>query len=258
MKNTAMRIVSLLVVLCTVFVLVSCDKEPEVQPEETPIQTSKSQTQPTQIIDIPTEKEDLADMFNAAIEYVELYCYHYTKHTTCTVNNLSIGSLSEASNAAEAFRSIFGKKDISYDYDYNTSRDAFKNNFPESGYTVSDLQTISAQQVDNDIIITATFPSESNPAEDKGRLYKLCSDFQSVESVKKSLADFSSSASSVSVSATNITVKATLKAQDSSLKTLEISFNQSFSLSGVTLVKLEGSTVSATSTTVIRYTNIGI
>ena len=169
-----------------------------------------------------------------------------------------MGSLSAVSNAGDAFRSIFGKKDISYDYDYNTSRDAFKANFPESGYEADDIQNITAQQNGNDIIITATFAGENNPTEDKGFLHKLTTEYLDAEDVSKALTEFNSSAESVSVSASDITVKATLNANDSSLRTLEISFTQRFSLSGVTLVKLEGSSVTATSSTVIKYTGIGI
>lgn len=259
MKKTSLRIISFLIVICTVAGLVSCGKKPEIPVTEDPTeQTSKSQTQPTQIVEIPTEKEELADMFNAALEYVELYCYHYTKNTTCNVNNLSIGGLSAVSNANDAFRSIFGKKDVSYDYNYNTSRDDFKENFPASGYTASDIQNITAQQKDKDIVITTTFAGESNPTADKGLLHKFCSDYLSVEDVKKALTEFNSSAESVSVSVSDITVKATVNAQDSSLRTLEISFTQRYSLSGVTLVKMQGSNVTATSSTVITYTGIGV
>lgn len=258
MKKTSLRIVSFLIVICTVAGLVSCGKKPEIPVEDPTAQTSKSQTQPIQIVEIPTEKEDLADMFNAALEYVELYCYHYTKNTTCNVNNLSIGDLSAVSNANDAFRSIFGKKDISYEYDYNTSRDAFKTNFPESGYSANDIQNITAEQKDKDIVITATFAGESNPTDENGLLHKLCTEYLNAEDVRKALTEFNSSAESVSVSASDITVKATLNAQDSSLRTLEISFTQRYSLSGVTLVKMQGSSVTATSSTVITYTGIGI
>ncbi len=259
MKKTSLRIISFLIVICTVVGLVSCGKKPETPvTEDLTEQTSKSQTQPIQIVDIPTEKAELADMFNAALEYVELYCYHYTKNTVCNVSNLSVGDLSVVSNANDAFRSIFGKKDVSYEYDYNNSHETFKTNFPESGYSVNDIQNITAEQKDENIIITATFAGESNPTDEKGNLHKLCSDYLSAEDVKKALNEFSSSAESVTASASDITVKATLNAKDSSLETLEISFTQRYSLSGVTLVKMQGSAVTATSSTVITYTDIGI
>lgn len=259
MKKTSLRIISILIVIYTVVGLVSCGRKPETPDDEgITKQTSKSQTQPVQIVEIPTEKAELTEMFNAALEYVELYCYRYSKNTACTVNNLNIGPLSSVSNANDAFRSVFGKKDISYDYDYNTSRDAFKANFPESGYSESDIQNIVAQQKDKDIVITATFVGENSPTDEKGLLHKLTSEFLSTEDVKKALTEFNSSAESISVSASDITVTATISAQDSSLKSLQISFTQRYALSGVTLVKIEGSSVSATSSTVITYTGIGI
>ena len=102
MKKTSLRIISILIVICTVVGLVSCGKKPETPvDEDVTRQTSKSQTQPVQIVEIPTEKSELTEMFNAALEYVELYCYRYSKNTTCTVNSLNVGSLSSVSNARD-------------------------------------------------------------------------------------------------------------------------------------------------------------
>lgn len=259
MKKRIINFISLLLVLSTVFSLVSCNTDTPDNPDSTEPQTDKSTTlAPVEIVEVPTDASELSEMLNAAIEYVELYCYRYTKHAVCNVNSLNVGTLSTASNAADAFRSIFGKKDVTIDYNYNTSRDSFAANFPQSGYTVNDMSSITAQQVDNSIVITAQFPNESSPDEESGQLYKLTNDYLSVEDVNKALTDFNSSASSVSVTASDIKVKATINAKDSSLTSLEVSYTQRFNLSGVTLVKLEGSGVTGTSQTTVTYSKIGV
>lgn len=259
MKKRFINFISLLMVTATVFTLVSCNPKTPDEPDNTEHPTSKSTTgAPVEIVEIPTDEEELAGMLNAAIEYVELYCYRYTKRTVCDVNSLNIGSFSSVSNAADAFRSIFGKKDVSIDYNYNTSRDSFAKNFPESGYTKADISSISANQVDGSIVITAQFPSESSPTQDKGLLHRMSNDFLSVDAVSKALADFSSSAASVSVTASDIQIKATISAQDSSLTALEVSYTQRYSLTGVTLVKVEGAGVTAASKTTVTYSEIGI
>lgn len=259
MKKRLLNFISLLIVLSTVFSLVSCNPDTPDEPDNTELQTNKSTTlAPVEIVEVPAGESELTEMLNAAIEYVELYCYRYTKHTVCDVNSVNVGSLSTASNATDAFRSIFGKKDVAIDYDYNTSRDSFAANFPQSGYTVNDISSITAQQADGSIVITAEFPNESSPSAESGQLHKLSNDYLSVESVNKALADFNSSANSVSVTASDIKIKATISSQDSSLTTLEVSYTQRFNLSGVTLVKLEGSSVTGTSQTTVTYSKIGV
>lgn len=258
MKKTLLSLISFVLVFSMVMSFSSCSKDPVVQEEQTDSLTTRPTTQPVEIVEIPESEEELAQMLNAAVEYIELYCYHYTKNIDCKVNQLSVGSLSKASNAAEAFRSIFGEKNITMNYDYNASRDAFTANFPASGYTVDEITSINAQQVDDNIVITATFPDESNPTDEGGVLHRLCPDYQNSEDVKKAMTDFSSSASSVSVSASGITIKATIRSQDSSLESLEVSYTQRYTLTGVTLVKLEGSAVTGTADTTVKYTDIGV
>lgn len=220
--------------------------------------STKATTKPVEIVEVPTGKEELTEMLNAAVEYIELYCYNYTKNVNCKVSDVSLGSLSAASNAAEAFRSIFGEKNITMNYSYNTSRDAFSANSPSSGYTNEEVQSISAQQVEDKIVITATFPNEINPTDDSGVLYRLCPDYQNTDDIKKALSEFGSSATSTSINASDITLKATLRAQDSALEKLEVSYTQRYTLSGVTLVKLEGSTVTGTAKTTVVYSGMGV
>lgn len=258
MKKRNLRFISFLLVAVTVFSLVSCNGKVD-EPDATEPLTSKNTTQaPVKIVEIPTDKSELTDMLNAAIEYVELYCYHYTKHTLCNAQNVNVGTLATASNAVEAFRSMFGQKDVSIEYNYNMSRDSFAANFPESGYTTGDISRITAQQVDNSIVITADFPNESNPSGNSGLLRKMSNEYVSAESVNKSLSDFKSSATSVSVTVSDIQIKATISAEDSSLTALEVSYTQNFNLAGVTLVQLEGSGVTGTTKTTVKYSKIGV
>ncbi len=259
MKKRFINLISFLLIVSTVISLVSCGKAEQEVPENTEAVTTKGTTNaPVKIVQIPTDKNELAEMLNSAIDYVELYCYRYTKHTVCSVDSVSVGSLSQASGAVDAFKSIFGEKDIAVDYEYNTSRTAFAENFPQSDYTADDFTGIIANRADDSIVLVAEFPDEINPTADKGVLHKMSNEYHSAESVKKALSDFNSSAASVNVTASNIKMTATINAQDSSLTKLEVSYDENYSLSGVTLVKLEGSGVIGTAKTTVTYTNIGV
>ncbi len=257
MKNSFLKFISLSLVFCVFFSFASCKKDPEVTPEEPEIETTRSTTQPVEIVEVPTGRDELTQMLNAAINYTELYCYHYTKNIDCKASDINVGSLSAASKAVDAFKSIFGEKNITMNYEYNASRDAFSANFPSGDFTVDEIETISAKRVDDKIIITAVFPNENNPSDDSGALYRLCPDYQNSEDVKKALIEFNSSASSISVSASDIMVEATLNANDSSLEQLAVSYTQRYTLSGVILSKLEGSTVTGTAKTRVVYSEIG-
>lgn len=259
MKKVMFKLISVSVALSILFSLASCKKQEQVpQEEEVEISSTKATQQPVQILELPTGEEELVEMLNSAVGYIEHYCYYYTKNIKCEVSNLSVGSLSAAGkDADDAFKSIFGEKDITMNYDYNTSRDTFSANFPSNDFTADEVSLITAEQKDDEIILTAVFPDETNPTDASGVLHRLCSDYQNSDDIAKALSDFKASAESTSITASDITVKATICAQDSSLRKLEVSYTQRYTLSGVTLVKLEGSAVTGTAKTTVIYSAMG-
>ncbi|MBQ7549387.1 MAG: hypothetical protein IJT03_06760 [Clostridia bacterium] len=255
MKNNIIRIVSLIIALAAVVQLASCGKNGETEPEKTVTsERTKASTSSTEkIVEIPEDKDEIVRMFNAALDFVDVYCYKYKKHVKCSVSDLNIGSLSAASNAGDAFRNIFGEGNFDTDYDYNKSKDDFDSSFPKSGFTPDMLTDATASAESDRIIITVRFPSESNPDKENGSLRLITNDFKDSETVKKSLTDFNSSASSISINAYDIEMKAAVSTVDRSLLSLDISFNERYTLSGVKLVELEGSTVSGISNVSINY-----
>lgn len=257
MKNNIIRIVSLLVVLAAVIQLVSCGKNSEAEPEQTVTseRTKASVSSTEKIVEIPEEKEEIVKMLNAALDFVDVYCFKYKKHFKCSISDLNIGSLSAASNAGDAFRHIFGAGDIETDHDYNKSKEDFDSNFPKSGITPDMLTDASASAESDRIVITVRFPSESNPDRENGSLRLITDDFKDRENVNKSLGDFSSSASSININAYDIEIKAAVSTEDSSLKSLDISFKERYTLSGVKLVELEGSTVTGIANVRISYSD---
>ena len=259
MKKVLFNFISLAVAFSMLFSFASCKKQtPAPQEEEIEVSSTKATTQPVEIVELPTDKAELTEMLNSAVGYIEHYCYHYTKNIKCEVSNLSVGSFSAAGkDATDAFKSVFGEKDITMNFDYNASRDAFSANFPASDFEADEISLITAEQKDDKIIITAVFPNETNPTDDAGALHRLCADYQSAEDVSKALSDFKASATATSVTASDITIKATIRANDSGLEQLEVSYTQRYTLTGVTLVKLEGSAVTGAAKTTVIYSGMG-
>ena len=256
MKN----LISALLALCLLFCLSSCsDKDNPDTGEKTT--TAERETKPTggkpvKLADIPDTVEDRVEMLNSALDYIDIYCYKYKKSVKCSVSDLKLGDLSKASNAGEAFRSIFGEKDIKVDYDYKSAPESFAANLINGEFTEDDVANAEIEQKDDNLILTVKFYSESAPADNSGALYKLSGEYQSAEKVRKSLSEFNSSADSIDVSARNIVVTATIRTFDSGLEKLTVSYDEKFSLENVKLVQLEGSSVSATSKTTITYSNM--
>ena len=249
-------VLSFVLIFCSVFSLTACRdrvEETEISTTEETHATKAATSEAVEIVDLPEKTEDRVEMLNSALDYIDVYCYKFTKSTKCTVSNLSLGGLSQASNAGDAFRSIFGETDVSYDYSYADAPESFDENVISERVNMADVVSADAKQDGDTVIITVTFKDEYNPNDKSGVLSKLSSEYMSAEKVNSSLGEFNSSAGSVSVSARDIKVRAELRAADSGLKKLEISYAENFSLSNVKLVQLEGSAVSGTSKTTVTY-----
>lgn len=249
------------ILLFSAFSFSACKKNDNGETETTAAAETSGLTKATtsktvRIVDLPTSKEDQISMFNAALDFFDLYCYSFTKDVRCSVSNVSVGSLSSASNAVEAFKSVFGETETSNNYVYQTGQESFSENSMKSGFTSADVVLADVKQEDSDIILTVKFPNESNPSEKNGQLHKLTTEYLSAEKVKKNLSEFNSSAGSVNVSASDIEVTVVLNSLNSSLKGLTLSFSENFSLGSVKLVQLEGSSVTGTSKTTVSYSNI--
>ena len=255
------RIISVFLIITTLAAVLSfaaCKKN-EIPEDEAPSvqEYSKSTTaKPVEIADIPKSTEDRVEMLNSALDYVDVYCYGYTKKTKCDVSGVNVGNLSAASNAVDAFKSVFGQTDVTYEYDYKAAPESFAQNFIDVRFSSSDVLSAEANQDGGNIILKITFPNESNPTDTNGQLSKISKEYLSAAAVSKNLGEFDSSADSVNVSASDITVTATISAKDSSLIKLVVSYTESFALSSVKLVQLEGSSVTGTSKTVVTYSQI--
>lgn len=259
MNNRFLKILSLLTALCVVISLASCKGKTEAPMQNVEPTYEKSVTEKTvKIANIPTDSNGLTDMLNAAVNYVDKYCYKYKKALKCEASIDSLGSLSSASNAAEAFASVFGEKDITSDYDYNADKKLFADNFVSGKFETEEISSITAKQEGDVVVLTAQFNGESNPTDENGILHRLGGDYISAEAVSKSLGEFKSSAASVSVSADSISVVARISVEDSSLQSMTVSYTERFNLSNVTLVKLSGGAVSGSAKTVIEYTNFSL
>lgn len=255
------KIISLFMTLTMMAAILSftaCKKNeiPEDEVSSTQEHSKNTTAKPVEIVDIPESIADRVEMLNSALDYVDVYCYGYTKNTKCDVSGVNVGSLSVASNAVDAFKSVFGHTDVTYDYDYKTAPESFAQNFIDGRFSASDVLSAEANQEGENIILKITFPNENNPTDTNGQLSKISKEYISAAAVNKNLSEFDSSAGSVSVSASDITVTATISASDSSLQKLVVSYIENFALSSVKLVQLEGSSVTGTSKTVVTYSQI--
>lgn len=258
MKEYIMKIISAATAACILFSLSACgNKTPSPEKEEEPTFEKSATSQTVKIASIPTDETELADMLNAAVNYVDQYCYKYKKTVKCDASVDNVGLLSSVSNVSDAFASVFGEKDISAEYDYNTDSKLFANNFVKGPIDKEYISSISAKQEDNLVVLTAELNAESDPTDESGILNKLGGDYISAAKVTSSLGEFKSTASSVSVSADGISITARISVDDSSLKSMTVSYTERFNLSGVTLVKIKGGAVSGSAKTVVEYTNFG-
>lgn len=250
-------LLSVVVILTAVVSLAACgDNKPADEPDTTFTEKKSVTSEPVKISELPESTEDKLDMFNSALDYFDIYCMKYKKRVKCEVSGVNVGSLSAASNAVDAFKSVFGETDITTEFDFNKAPESFTANIIDGGFDKNDVSSAEAKQDRQNIVLTVTFPNESNPDAQDGILKRLSGEYIGAEKVKKNLGDFASSAGSVSVLASDITVTVTISAVDSSVQKLTVSYIESFSLGNVKLVELEGSVVTGKSKTVITYSNM--
>lgn len=258
MKNRFLKIVSLATATGILFSLSACKSNPDSITTTSPASYEKYTTSETvTIVSVPTERAELVEMLNAALNYVDKFCYSYTKSVKCDADVASLGNLSSVSNAKDAFASIFGEKNITYDYEYNTDKTVFADNFVKGPFSDDEISEISAKRENNLIVLTVKLIDEDNPTDDDGLLCRLGGDYVNVAAVNKSLAEFESSANNVKISANEISIVAKISTEDSSLKEMTVKYTENFNLSGVTLVKIAGSSVVGTAKTTVKYTNLG-
>lgn len=249
-------IISVIILLVTTISFASCKKEePQEEEKITTAEKKTATSEAVEIVDLPDDIEGRVDMLNAAIEYFDVYCTEYKKNFKCTVESVSVGSLSEASNAVDAFKSIFGETTQTAEYNYDTAPESFAKNVVSGEFDKSDVISADVKQEGQEITLTVTFPNESNLDAEDGILKNISPDYVSVDDVKSALDEFESSAGSVSVTASDITVTAVINSVDSSVQKMTVSYTENFSLSTVKLVELEGSSVTAKSKNVITYSN---
>lgn len=259
MKKKLSAFMAVVILVCAVTVFSSCGKENDSTGSNnaTVAETKNTTSEVSKIIDAPTEKDAVIDMFNKAIGYVDEFCYSYTKTVKNSVGELSIGSLSKVNNAESAFKKVFGEKESNVQYKYKDNKDGFNANFTKDKLT-SDMVVSFGSKKDGDlIIITVNLPSETNPDEKTGNLSKFTNDYINVKSVQDELESFGSSSSATSIFADNIFMTAEIDANNSTLKKFTIGFNENFTLSGVKLVEVDGSTVTGKMSAEIEYTEIG-
>lgn len=244
--------------VCSMTGLSACKKKNDKNDDDVTESVSKSTTSAvSQIVEVPKEKDKIVQMFDSAIGYVDEFCYSYTKTKKNIVKDLGIGELSKVNNAADAFKSIFGEGQSQVEYNYNYSKENFDANFPKQGVKYEDVESATATKKDDSIIITLNFPAETDPTHEKGRIHNYTNDFLSAEDVKDSLGAFGSAAGSISVNIESFKMVAVIRAHDSSLEKLTMSFTENYNLSGVKLVEVNGSTVTGKMVSTIDYTQIG-
>lgn len=255
------RIISLIsvaILLTAVLSLAACKDNEPVQEAETTVTTERKSvtSEAVKISELPKDTDARLEMFNVALDYFEVYCIKYTKKVKCEVSGVNVGSLSAASNAVAAFKSIFGETEMTNEYDYNNAPESFTANIIKSGLKKDDISSAEVKREGENVVLKITFKNESNPDTEKGLLRRLSADYVGAEKIKSSLSEFGSSAGSVSASASNIVATAVISAVDSSLQKLTVSYNENFALGSVKLVQLESSSVTGSSKTVVTYTNM--
>lgn len=267
MKNNAIKILSLLIVLCTVAGLCSCGKNPEDEDVKTtnrPVTVSTDITKKVQTTDenvvavAPEGEENILKYFNGSLKRFRGSAYDFVKKDTCTLTSCSTGSLNSENGATDSYRAalknalgdMMGVSSLESTY---FAGDDVSEVFAIKELTAENISEMSATAEGNKV--TVEFSIKKNSADGFDAVSLLTNDYMTVEGLNGKISQYDASSTGATVKVSNVKLKAVIDYSTRNFVSVEISFNTSFHIGSLKLAYVSGGPVNASTKTTIKYTD---
>ncbi len=267
MKNTTIKILSFLIILCVVAGLCSCSKEGEEEEIGTtnrPVTVSTDLTKTVRPTDknvvavAPEGEEEILKFFNGSLKLFRASAYDFVKKDSCTLYSYSAGSLSSVDSANDSYRAALKNAlgDImgvsSFESTYFAGDDVTEV-FAIKELTADNISKMSATAEGSRV--TVEFSIKQDSADGKEAISLLTKDFVTAESFNAKVSQYDATATGGTIKINNIRLKAVIDYSTRNFVDVEISFNTSFYIGTFKLAYVSGGPVSASTKTTIKYTN---
>ena len=267
MKNSFIKIISFVIVFCTVLGLCACSKKQGTQGIATTNRqvtrsSAESKTQTTvgktSAATAPQGKAAILKYFNDSVKIFNNRTYDFTKSFNCTLQSCSLGSLTSVSGATDSYKSTLrsavgdmmgvSKLDTSY----------YAGDDISSVFTIKELdekciESIKASADGNKVTVEISLKQLS--ADGTASVSYLTKDYPTPESFSQKISDYKISATSTSVKSSSAKVKVVVDNSTKNFVSVEISFKTNYSAQELNLGYITGGPVSGVTQTVITYKN---
>lgn len=267
MKDSSIKILSLLVIFCTVVGLCSCgmnNDEDEVNTTNRPVTASTDITKSVKTTDenvvavAPEGNEAILEYFNGSLKLFRSSTYDFVKRDDCTLTSCSTGSLNTVSGATDSYRTalknalgdMMGVTSLESTY---FAGDDVTDVFAIKELTAENISKASASAEGSKV--TVEFSLKQNSADGSDAVSLLTKDYMTAESFNSKVSQYGATANSAVVKVNSVKLKAVIDYSTRNFVSVEISFNTTFSMGSLNLDYVSGGPVSASTKTTIKYTD---
>ena len=267
MNNNLIKILSLLIVLCTVVGLCACGKnqnEDDIKTTNRPVTVSTDLTKTVKPTDknvvavAPEGEEAILRYYNGSLRLFRANAYDFVKKETCTLASCSAGSLNSVGGATDSYRKALR----------NALGDMMGVSSLESTYFAGDdvteafgLRELAAENISEmkasaeGSNVTLEFVIKKNSPDGGDAISLLTRDFMTNERFNAKISDYDASSTGASVKISNVRLKTVIDYSTRNFVDVEISYNTSFYMSNLNLAYVSGGPVNASTKNTIKYTN---
>ncbi|MBQ8227533.1 MAG: hypothetical protein IJZ88_00820 [Clostridia bacterium] len=267
MKNNAIKILSLLIVLCSVAGLCSCNinqDEEDIKTTNRPVTVSTDITKTVKTTDenvvavAPKGDEEILKYFNGSLKLFRSTTYDFVKKNTCTLTSCSTGSLASVRGATDSYRNALnnavgdmaGVSSLESTY---FAGDDVTEAFAIKELSAENISEMSATAEGNKV--TVEFSIKKDSADGSDAVSILTKDYMTIESFNSKVSQYGASTTGATVKVSNVKLKAVIDYSTRNFVSVEISFNTNFNMGSLDFDYVFGGPVSASTKTTIKYTD---
>ncbi len=267
MSNRAIRILSILIILCVVTGLCACSgKNGEDEPATTnrPVtlqgEVSKTvkPTDKTVVAVAPVGEEEIIKYFNESLTDFRNSEFDFVKKDSCVLTSCSAGSLESISGATDSYRSTLKKAlgDMMGVASLETTY--FAGDDISRAFAIKELNTDNVSQATASADgnrVTVAFTIRQNSADGSDAVSLVSGDYMTLAAFNSRISQYGATADSTSVNMKNVTLRAVIDYSTKNFVAIDIEYNSSFSMGTLNLAYVSGGPVKATTKTVTKYSN---
>ncbi len=267
MKDTGIKILSVIIVLCAVFGLCACGDNSdgdEIQTTNRKVTISSNvdkTVKPTNtnvVAVAPEGEEEILNYFNTALKLFKNNTFDFTKKDDCKLTSYSSGSLANIEGATQSYKDalksavgdIFGVNSLQSTY---FAGDDITTAFAIKEMNVDNVEKVSAFAQGSSVTVEISL--KQNAIDGIDAVSAVTKDYMTNEKLNSKISGYGATADGASVRINDVKLKTVIDYSTKNFINIEISFNSQFTVSKLALDYVSGGPVTGSTITTIKYTD---